>query len=135
MRDHAHAPKTQMRGQLLLVTVTVLDLIALSALLYFTGGAANPFALFYLVNLALSAVILPSPWVWILGAAAWLNFAVLHVSHEPLPELFQFDNWLSRRIGREISLQTQGQLVAPGYVRRRDHLLRHAGDGRTESSQ
>ena len=35
-----------------------LDLLFLTALLYFTGGPENPFTIFYFVNLALAAVLL-----------------------------------------------------------------------------
>ena len=36
-----------------------LDLLLFSALLYFSGGPANPFSFLYLIHIALSAVVLP----------------------------------------------------------------------------
>lgn len=112
VRAHPDSTRLAAWGQSLLVVVAALDLMALTVLLYLTGGAANPFALFYLVNLALSAVILPSQWAWILGLAACLCFAYLHSAHYELPELDRTETWLSHWIARPISLQTQGQLVA-----------------------
>ena len=40
-------------GKELLAAILALDLASLTALLYYTGGPANPFSVFYLVNLAL----------------------------------------------------------------------------------
>lgn len=42
----------------LLFAVMLMDLGFLTAMLYFTGGITNPFAVFYLVNLALAAIVL-----------------------------------------------------------------------------
>jgi two-component system sensor histidine kinase RegB len=43
-----------------LVTASVsLDLLLFSALLYFSGGPANPFSFLYLIHIALAAVVLP----------------------------------------------------------------------------
>src|SRR5215217_5258634 len=42
------------------VTLSVsLDLLLFSALLYFSGGPANPFSFLYLIHIALAAVVLP----------------------------------------------------------------------------
>ncbi len=42
----------------LLFAVMLMDLGFLTAMLYFTGGITNPFAVFYLVNVALAAIVL-----------------------------------------------------------------------------
>jgi len=42
----------------LLFAVMLMDLGFLTGMLYFTGGITNPFAVFYLVNLALAAIVL-----------------------------------------------------------------------------
>src|SRR5690606_9413635 len=39
---------------IVITTVMLLDLIVLTAMLYVTGGATNPFMVFYFVNLALA---------------------------------------------------------------------------------
>jgi two-component system, sensor histidine kinase RegB len=66
-------------GSLLLVsTVLVLDALVLTALLHLSGGAANPFTVFYLVHVALSAVLLDARGVWLLAAVTSAGFASLY---------------------------------------------------------
>jgi len=48
----------------------VMDLVTLTAMLYFSGGIDNPFSLFYLVNLAVGGVILKPRWAWLLAGMA-----------------------------------------------------------------
>ena len=67
--------------------VMLLDLILLTALLYFTGGPANPFFIFYFVNLCLNAVVLPRGWAWAGNAVAVGCFALLFATHRGLPAL------------------------------------------------
>src|SRR5687768_10741776 len=52
------------RIHLVMAGILATDLLSLTGLLYFSGGPANPFAVFYFVNLALAAVILPARWSW-----------------------------------------------------------------------
>ncbi|QDU95301.1 ATP-binding protein [Lignipirellula cremea] len=90
----------------LLAAVMAVDLASLTMLLYFTGGVTNPFAVFFLVNLALAAVVLPRPWAWSLTAGAVICFAMILVVHRPVPELEQRSN------GQHMSLWEQGMLAA-----------------------
>lgn len=71
----------------LLALLMGLDLFSLGTLLYFTGGAENPFIVFYFVNLALAAVILPPLASWTLTAISIASVFVLLVVHHPLPDL------------------------------------------------
>ena len=48
----------------ILTAVMALDLILLTALLYFTGGPTNPFAVFFFVNLSLCAFVLHRAAAW-----------------------------------------------------------------------
>lgn len=67
--------------------VMSLDLLSLTTLLFFSGGPANPFVIFFFVNLALAAVVLTnrSAWWLLLLAVACLIF--LFVTHTPIPQL------------------------------------------------
>lgn len=67
--------------------VMLLDLISLSGLLFFAGGPTNPFALFYFVNLALAAVLLPARMAWLLTAVGMICLGVLVLEHSAVPEL------------------------------------------------
>jgi two-component system sensor histidine kinase RegB len=72
------------KGRTLLGSVLLLDLVLLTGLLHLTGGATNPFTVFYVVNLVLATVILSGPWLRIVFAAAIGGFTLLVFSHEPL---------------------------------------------------
>ena len=41
-----------------------MDVVTLTALLYYSGGAANPFIFFYFANIAIAGMILPRIWAW-----------------------------------------------------------------------
>ncbi len=51
--------------------VMVWDTLLLAGLLYWTGGAQNPFALFLLVNAVLAAVTLGRVAAWLLLGLGW----------------------------------------------------------------
>jgi two-component system, sensor histidine kinase RegB len=58
-----------------------IDALTLTALLYYSGGAANPFIFFYFANIAIAGMILPQKWAWcialisVLGGLFLLNQA------------------------------------------------------------
>jgi len=70
-----------------LALTMLFDLVALTALLYLTGGMVNPFSLFYFVNIVLAAILLPRSWVWGLNLFAVGCVALLNVRFRPLLEL------------------------------------------------
>ena len=63
-----------------------LDLLSLTTLLYFSGGPANPFVIFFFVNLALAAVVLSNRAVWWLLLLAVACLLALFVAHRPVPD-------------------------------------------------
>lgn len=68
------------------VTLSVsLDLLLFSALLYFSGGPANPFSFLYLIHIALGAVVLPPRTSFLLVLAALACSLALFWVHVPLP--------------------------------------------------
>jgi len=128
--------------------VMALDLLSLTVLLYFSGGPNNPFALFYLVNLALSAVLLPRRWAWGLAATATVCFAALFVDHVPLPDLAGRNGNPAADLRSGVT--QQGLLVAMaasagvivyfitrvrGQLRRREEELRVAGQRRASGER
>lgn len=62
-----------------------LDLLLFSALLYFSGGPANPFSFLYLIHIALAAVVLPPRKSFALVASALGCSLGLFWAHVPLP--------------------------------------------------
>ena len=49
--------------------VLVLDVILLTEMLFWTGGAENPFCTLYVVHVAIAVFVLGSGWAWAIGAA------------------------------------------------------------------
>lgn len=61
----------------LIAALMALDVLILTGLFYFSGGASNPFSSIYLVNLALAAVVLRPLWTWTLVVLSMGCFAAL----------------------------------------------------------
>jgi two-component system, sensor histidine kinase RegB len=64
-----------------------IDVLFFTALLYFSGGASNPFISYYLVPISIAATTLPTRYTWSmtllsLGAYSWLL-----ANHLPIPAL------------------------------------------------
>lgn len=61
------------------------DIILLTLLLYYTGGATNPFVSFYLVPLAIAAASLPAHKAWAVSAVTLICYSPLLFYYQPLP--------------------------------------------------
>jgi len=61
-----------------------IDVSALSLMLYFGGGATNPFVSFYLPALAVAAAILPTPYAIALACYSLLCYSLLTHFYQPL---------------------------------------------------
>ncbi len=55
----------------------LLDLVTLTAMLYFSGGAGNPFSFFYFVNLAVGGVMIRPRAAWSLTVTAIAGYTLL----------------------------------------------------------
>ena len=60
IRVHSQHSTTAWLPAALMVT----DIVVLTALLLYTGGSGNPFALFYLVHATMAAMVLPARGTW-----------------------------------------------------------------------
>ncbi|RAH99568.1 histidine kinase [Acuticoccus sediminis] len=67
-----------------LLLVLVLDVAALTAQLYMSGGGANPFAALYLLQVALAAVLLDARSAWLIVAMTTACYIGLTLKYEPL---------------------------------------------------
>lgn len=63
----------------------LVDVLALTALLYFSGGATNPFVSLFLIPLMVSATVLPGHYTWMLTAITVVCYSALLQNHVPLP--------------------------------------------------
>lgn len=87
----------------LLLTLLV-DVGALTVLLYLSGGATNPFVFLFLLQVILGAVLLPVWATWVMVGMTTLCFAGLALWAPPLPLPLDHDQGLA-------SPYTQGMLI------------------------
>ncbi len=67
-----------------IAAVIAMDVLLLSIMLYFTGGASNPFTSFYLVLVALAAMTLGVRWLAAVVMLAGICYMILFVGGVPL---------------------------------------------------
>lgn len=91
--------------------VMILDLLSLTALLYFTGGPNNPFALFFFVNLSLAGVLLPRGISILFHTLSSCCFGALLIVHHPLDAL-NGPGALQPIYQHELELRHLGQFIA-----------------------
>lgn len=63
----------------------LIDVFALSALLYFSGGSTNPFISLYLLPLTIAAAALPWAYTWLMAAITISCYTLLLFYYVPLP--------------------------------------------------
>jgi two-component system sensor histidine kinase RegB len=87
LRRRSHITNAELFGALLL------DVLALSAQLYLSGGATNPFISLFLLQVVLGSVLLDRWSSWVMVIATSIAFALLTVFYRPimLPASFAID--------------------------------------------
>ena len=85
------------------------DVLQLAALLYFTGGIANPFALMFVAPVVIAAATLNLGNTLILAFIAFASVSIIAIDHRPLPwpageplmlpQLYQAGIWAALLIG------------------------------------
>lgn len=63
----------------------LIDIFALTALLYFSGGSTNPFISLYLLPLTIAAAILPWRYTWAIAVITITCYTILLFEYIPLP--------------------------------------------------
>jgi two-component system sensor histidine kinase RegB len=63
------------------------DVLAITAILYFTGGATNPIAWFFLLPLIIAATVLPQSYTWYMVIFTSGCYTILIGFYEPLPDI------------------------------------------------
>lgn len=96
------------------------DIIVLTGLLELSGGPSNPFAVVYVVQIALAAVTLGRGWALVLGGAAAAAFTVLVVWHfeELVPSHHRLIDFPTHLFTMWLALSAVAQLVG--------HFIREA---------
>ena len=108
---HARLPESVRvrRDPWVLAAVMGVDLLSLTTLLFLSGGPANPFTIFFFVNLALAAVVLPTRSSWWLLLLAIGCLGVLLAVHLPVPAL---SRPVELGVARQLTLQQIGLVTA-----------------------
>ena len=97
-----HAPRTVHDGEVVLHLAV--DIVALTAVLYFTGGPTNPFVSLYLVPISLAATSLPTRYAWLTVAICGAGYGLLWWHSVPLPPVHP-------RFGSDFDLHLAGMWV------------------------
>lgn len=63
------------------------DVAALSLLLYFTGGATNPFGWLLLLSITIAATVLPKMQTWLVALTSIGAYSLLMLFYQPLPDV------------------------------------------------
>lgn len=69
--------KSTVSSQLVIAVVLVIDALLLTGMLVFSGGPMNPFSVFYMVDVALAALVLRPSWAWAIAMLTSAAFASL----------------------------------------------------------
>lgn len=75
------------------------DVLAITAILYFTGGATNPIAWFFLLPLIIAATVLPQEYTWYMVMFTTGCYTMLMAFYQPLPDIQPFDDGLPKDHG------------------------------------
>lgn len=65
----------------------LIDILFFTALLYFSGGASNPFVSYYLVPISIAATTLPLRYAWSIALLSLGAYSWLLVNYLPIPAL------------------------------------------------
>jgi len=80
------------------------DIVAFTAVLYFTGGPTNPFVSLYLVPISLAATSLPARFAWFVSAVCAAGYSALWWRSVPLPSVHE-------RFGGDFDLHLLGMWI------------------------
>ncbi|HZD52202.1 MAG TPA: ATP-binding protein [Woeseiaceae bacterium] len=82
----------------------VVDVVAFTSVIYFTGGSTNPFVSLYLLPISLAAASLPAVYGWTIAGVCAAGYSFLLLRHVPLPSVDQ-------RFGGDFDLHVAGMWV------------------------
>lgn len=91
--------------------VLLLDVLLLTSLLFLTGGPQNPFAVLYLVHVAMAVLVLGAMSTWVVVATVAACYGLLLQWHFPLLENAALPAWVSA-LGNWLALVLVSILIA-----------------------
>lgn len=132
-----------------ITALMLVDIVDLTGLLFLTAGIANPFGLFYFVNVAMAAAIITPQRAWMLWACTIACVSLLiSVETEPINILsLQFGGviegplWTVPKFGYLISfiacsgIITHFITILTGELRQREQLIKEAEEAKSRNRQ
>lgn len=132
-------------------TLMVVDILVLSGMLYLSAGMANPFSLFYFVNIAVAGAIVAPAWAWIVWLMTVGCVTLLLVRSQPIAELSTASlmstppgavvTWTIPKLGFLVSFVTCSGVITyfitilTGELKQREQALKDAEDARIRNRQ
>ena len=126
------------------------DILVLTGMLYLSAGIANPFALFYFVNIAVAGAIVSQPWAWAVWATTVAGVFLLLVRSVPMETLSpaslmaaseNAQVWTIPKVGFLVSFAACSGVITyfitilTGELRERERALQEAEDARLRNRQ
>ncbi|HAI10589.1 MAG TPA: hypothetical protein DCM28_02720 [Phycisphaerales bacterium] len=87
---------TKSPPQALVPLVLMLDVILLTGILACTGGASNPFCVFYLIHVAMAAVVARPGWSWAVLVMTLLCYAMMFLVTDTVLLSSELPTWVLR---------------------------------------
>ena len=136
-------------GDQVVSTLMLVDVLSLTGLLYLTAGIANPFWLFYFVNIAMAAAIVTPAWAWTLWACTvGCVILLLKVKTQPMSvlsalhqDLTDSQGWTTPQLGYLVSFVTCSAIITyfttvlTGELRQREHAIKEAEEAKSRNRQ
>lgn len=151
--SHLHRSGVEARDRLpqnFVISLLMLgDVLVLTGMLYISAGIANPFALFYFVNIAVAGAIVDTRWAWALWAMTVGGVTLLLIRSQPLEPLSSGNLqaasgapvWTIPKLGFFVSFAacsgviTYFITVLTGELRLREKAMQEAEDARVRNRQ
>jgi len=126
--------KVHIRDEEFFIQLTA-DVLALTGILYFTGGATNPFAWIFLIPLIIAATVLSTTATWLMAALTTSCYSLLMFFYRPLADgghMHHDDNFTQHVFGMWFGFVLSAALIAwfvvgmANTLRKRDQMLAEA---------
>lgn len=106
----------------------IVDVLALTGLLYLTGGATNPFTWFFLLPLTIAAALLPKPYIWGTAGLTVACYTLLMAAYVPFPyaDLHPSGGFGLHVFGMWLGFVISAGIVAYFVVAMADNVRQHA---------
>lgn len=143
-------PEDRLPSGRVITTLMFVDVADLTGLLYLTAGIANPFWLFYFVNIAVAAAAIAPAWAWLLwGFTVACVFALLSIQIQPIglmentspARLEQASGWTLIKLGNLIAFAACSSIITyfitllTGELRSREQVVQEAEQAKARNQQ